>query len=516
MRYNKIISILIVIFISTNITIVFGQGITFKKVYPAFNFTGNGNNVICKPYNNDKSFLISVFGNGLKLLKIDSTGNLKSNKNFYNFLSYCNLFFKNDKSFILSLGIYQDRHFLILDTSFNILSFKKYDSINLGYMRFDKCIIKSTLDTGFIASGCKNRLYPVIIKIDKNDNLIWSKYYSSINGEIRDIIQTNDSGFAIAMNLKNLGASLVKTDKVGTVLWAKSYFRPHGYIHNVIENTDGTMIIIGNIDSSLTSSPLFFVKLNQTGNVIWAKTFGNSINNIVNLPSYTKQTRDGGYITLATVTKNLDDLLLIKTDSFGDTLWVREHGSPNSIDYGQSVEQLNDKGYIVSGNTNTNIPAIGSSLYIIRTDSLGHTSSRCEEYGLPLAVNTITVNDSNINATAVPLTVTTGVANTSTSSFTTNAYDGCKLDDIKEIMAEQTAPILIYPSPTDGLFSIETKMSIPVKTLIEIYNINGEKVYASNLIENITSINLTGYAKGLYFIKLSNERWIKTGKVMVY
>ena len=176
---------------------------------------------------------------------------------------------------------------------------------------------------------------------------------------------------------------------------------------------------------------------------------------------------------------------------------------------------MNDKGYIVSGNTNTNIPAIGSSLYIIRTDSLGHTSSRCEEYGLPLAVNTITVNDSNINATAVPLTVTTGVANTSTSSFTTNAYDGCKLDDIKEIMAEQTAPILIYPSPTDGLFAIETKMNTPIKTDIEIYNVNSKRVYYCATNKSLTNINLSGMAKGLYFIRMRNEKWVKSGKVMV-
>jgi len=98
------------------------------------------------------------------------------------------------------------------------------------------------------------------------------------------------------------------------MLWCKSYFRPRGYIHTVLKNTDGTIIITGNIDSSYTTSPLFFVKLDQVGNVIWAKTYGNTVHNIRTFPSYTKHTQDGGYITLATLAIGnwLDDLLLIK------------------------------------------------------------------------------------------------------------------------------------------------------------------------------------------------------------
>jgi hypothetical protein len=205
---------------------------------------------------------------------------------------------------------------------------------------------------------------------------------------------------------------------------------------------------------------------------------------------------------------------LIKTDSNGNTLWCRAHGSDSSAEWSFSVEQLNDKGYIISGIVNNNIP-VWSELYLVRTDSLGHTNSLCEEYSQPLVINNLSVNDSNISVTSVPFTVTTSAANTSTSGFTTSAYDGCVLNNIKELMEEQTTPLAIYPNPCEGQFTVEYKTRAPTKTDIEIYNINSERVYTGSTDENLTSINLTGLAKGLYFVRMSNEKWVKTGKVMV-
>ena len=511
---KKIILIVdVIILIITSNT--FSQN-TFKKVYTDFNVAFELNNFICKPLNNDKSFLISgISGSNVTLIKINSIGNLVSNKQFGYLGHYCNFLYNDNKILTLYSNYGNNKDLVKIDTSFNVISAMQYDSI-YWWQAIKSNVICRTFNNGFLLSGGKGISMPVIINTDSLHNVLWGKYFTPIQGGIKDIIQTQDSGFVIAANLKNATASLIKTDKNGNALWAKSYFRPNGYIHNVLENTNGTMIITGNIDSSDASSPLFFVKLNQSGNIIWAKTFGNTVNNIRNYASYTKHTQDGGYITLTTLAKNLDDLLLIKTDSSGDTLWVRAHGSPQSLEYGQSVEQLNDKGYIISGITNNHIPVTLSSLYIVRTDSLGHTDSLCEEYNPPLAINNITINDSNITITSVPFTVHTSVANTSTSSFTTYAYDGCHLDDIPELIAEQTTPLIIYPNPSEGWFTVEYNTNTPIKTEIEIYNINSEKVYSGFTDEILTSINLTGNARGLYFVRMSNKRWVKTGKVMIY
>ena len=508
--------LLIIILVFINIHNGIGQIITFKKVFPHISGIDPYHRyVVCKPFANQKSYIVSAFasGNSLYLTKINSGGNFVSRKRYFSGSDYCN-FIINNKSITFFSQENNNSNFTKIDTSLNIISVVEYDSIS-WWQAINNNII-CTANNGYLLGGGRGTLSPLIVRTDTNGNVIWGKYFSSIQGGIQDLIQTKDSGFVIASNLKNFGASLIKTDSAGNVLWAKSYFRPRGYIHNVLENADGTMIITGNVDSSTISSPLFFVKLNEAGIVIWAKTFGDAVNNIRTFASDTKHTQDGGFVTLATFAIDtwLDDLLIIKTDASGDTLWVRAHGSPNSWDYGQSIEQLNDKGYIISGITNNNIPVPLSSLYIIRTDSLGRTDSLCEEYSLPIAINNITVNDSDINVIAVPFTIHTSIPDTSTQSVTTYAYDGCHLDAIAELYAEQTAPLLIYPNPTEGKFQISNFKS--QASSIEIYNINGKRIYSGITNESVTDIDLTGYSKGLYFVKMSNERWVKTGKVMVY
>lgn len=524
---KTILKIILLIPLLLLISNIFSQSITFKKVFTSFDIDPNNFRINCVPVDqSNQSFIIN--GQGLTLLKINSIGQIMKSMTYLHSGYYNQYLLKNSTLWYYSENG-NNKKLTELDTSFNLISQIQFDSTNSGWQdlnfqfHVDNSVIRSTKDNGFILSGTIHPLIPLILKIDSVGGEEWVRYLSQSFGGIQDIIQTQDSGFAIAANLKSSGASIIKIDKNGDVLWAKSYFRPRGYVHNVLENNDGTMIITGNVDSlvqngsQFNSSPLFFVKLDNAGNVISAKTFGDSFKRIRNFRSDTKRTLDGGYITLATfaIDNWLDDLLLMKTNASGDTMWVRAHGSPQSFDCGHSIEQLNDNGYIIAGGTNNNIPVPVSSLYLIRTDSLGHTDSLCEEYSPTIAVNNITVNDSIINVTSVPFTITTSIPDTSTQSFTTYAYDGCHLNDIPELYLEQTTPLSIYPNPTDGIFTIEAKMSVPLKTEIEIYDMNCRKVFSGSTNESITNIDLTGHAEGLYFIKLSNERWVKTGKVMV-
>lgn len=85
-----------------------------------------------------------------------------------------------------------------------------------------------------------------------------------------------------------------------------------------------------------------------------------------------KITYDGGYIiagtTTATGTANAD-ICLIKTDSNGDTLWTKTFGGLNT-DYGNSVDQTTDSGYIVAGFME--ITTGNWDGYLVKTNSSGN------------------------------------------------------------------------------------------------------------------------------------------------
>jgi len=102
----------------------------------------------------------------------------------------------------------------------------------------------------------------------------------------------------------------------------------------------------------------------------WAKTFGGSR---VDYGYSVEQTTDGGYIIVG-ATDSFDggwyDAYLIKTDAFGNEVWSQTFDR-GSWDAGYSVRQTADGGYIIVGETYTPSP-IDIDVYLIKTDAFGN------------------------------------------------------------------------------------------------------------------------------------------------
>jgi hypothetical protein len=87
-----------------------------------------------------------------------------------------------------------------------------------------------------------------------------------------------------------------------------------------------------------------------------------------------QQTSDGGYIIAGFTCFYMArtyNVYLIKTNATGDTLWTRNYGGIRD-DWGCSVQQTSDGGYIIAGFT-WSFGVGNEDIYLIKTDAFGNS-----------------------------------------------------------------------------------------------------------------------------------------------
>jgi hypothetical protein len=237
--------------------------------------------------------------------------------------------------------------------------------------------VQQTIDGGYIIVGYAGSYgaggWDVwLIKTDVNGNEQWNRTFGGSESDRGySVQQTTDGGYIVTGSTESYGAGgydvwLIKTDSNGDTLWTRTFGgieSDHG--NSVQQTTDGGYIIVG--DTHLYSAggfDIWLIKSNSEGDSLWTRTFGGSGGDY----GYSvQQTIDGGYIVTGytySYGAGSADIWLIKTDSNGDTLWTRTFGG-SGTDWGFSVQQTNDGGYIIGGYTYS-YGAGGFDIWLIR------------------------------------------------------------------------------------------------------------------------------------------------------
>ena len=245
--------------------------------------------------------------------------------------------------------------------------------------------IQQTTLGGYVMAGYTDEgkngsrdVYLVITDITGNTAISQLKFGGSKSDESFDIGLTQDGGYIICGYTESMGAGnkdvyLIKTDANGTLRWEKTYGKGNNDVGtSVQQTTDGGFIICGSTGigtSTVSNDNVFLIKTKTNGDTLWTKNYGGEGNDY---GSSVQQTKDGGYIICGgTYSKGYGslDIYLIKTKADGTFLWDKTFGGAN-IDSGSSVQQTSDGGYIICGGTYS----LGSGaldVYLVKTDSSG-------------------------------------------------------------------------------------------------------------------------------------------------
>lgn len=193
--------------------------------------------------------------------------------------------------------------------------------------------------------------------INSNEpDIIWDKFVDTRLYEPTDIIQSDDGNYLIIGESSSLMPLVIKVENNGDVIWSKSYGT--GIFNKIQKTTDGGYIVVGR-SSYGNESDFLIIRLKSDGNIVWTKTYGgpNSEEAIS-----VEQTTDGSFIVagnkdispfeMSGTNENYNkDYWVIKLDDEGNQIWSKTYG-------GSKIETLidlvtNNKGNYVLKGTST-------------------------------------------------------------------------------------------------------------------------------------------------------------------
>ncbi|MCX6291962.1 MAG: T9SS type A sorting domain-containing protein [Bacteroidetes bacterium] len=230
----------------------------------------------------------------------------------------------------------------------------------------------------------------------------WQKCLGGSGTDIANkVIHSNDGGYILAGSTTSSNGDItanhgsrdiwiVKMNNQGVVQWQKTLGGSASDFAASVFQLPGNDIIVGgytssnngNVTGNHGSMDEWLVRLDESGNILWQKTFGGSSVDICNavIP-----VSDGGFLLAGSTSSNNGnvsgnhgnkDFWIVKTDSLGNLQWQQAYGG-SAADECFSIREIPGGSFIASGYTGSNDGQVtgnhgGLDYWMIRINSSGN------------------------------------------------------------------------------------------------------------------------------------------------
>lgn len=358
---------------------------------------------------------------------------------------------------------------------------------------------------GELVTGASSNDY-LLLKTTSNGSPDWCMTYGGNSSQVANYVEQTTNGNYIITGSNAGSIELLRTDNYGNLLWSKNY--GNGFPTCVHPTTDGGFAVLGYGRPSVTSADDILLKRTDgNGNLLWAKRYGG--------PSFERGydfalTKDGGFILAGITQDSLNyNLMLIKTDASGTVTWSRKF---ESSDFHEkvSVKQTADQGYVVLGKFGSG----NSYLYVVKTDSSGHSGCNQADVVIPEASDSLYFSDPGTPSAQIFLSERQVTLNSLSNFITQNTL--CSAGTLPLPVTDTLpADITILPNPSDGNFEVLFTSEI-ISGKITVFNTAGQVVYRKTVLESFREkLSLNELVRGMYFLEIYTGDSVYDKKILV-
>ena len=346
-------------------------------------------------------------------------------------------------------------------------------------------------------------------KVDANGAVLWTKSFGGTSEEVAySLIKMGDGGFMFCGYTQSMGSVFqsvycVRTDFAGDPLWEKFY--SNLYVSEGVrirELSGGNIMICGNatvISKAPAPNNILLIKINYTGDTLWTR---NYVDGTGTLAMSFAETAGNGFLVCGSIglLPSGNAVSLVNFDSDGAFQWSKIMNFSSNDSRANWIEKADDDNFIITGTADDNLIAF-------KADNAGDTL-------WTRWYNNSTIARGNcIQQTSDGGYVVCGQSGSSTTSFSTYLVktDESGLITGTEPNKEPDLQISTYPNPAMGSLSIALgNCQFPVT--ISLYDLNGvSRLNQTTSGPETLTLDVSTLPAGVYLLKITNE----TGLVSV-